>query len=120
MPGVTIVVAAPDGARLHAALSVAAAEVALGRSARLFLQADAVSLLRRPVTMPDDQRYAAAGLPRLADMVAEALAMGVLITACQSGLALAGMEAGELPKGVETGGLVELLAEAKEDRLLIA
>jgi predicted peroxiredoxin len=120
MRGLTIIVATADPARFHAALSLAAAQAALERPARLFLQAEAVALLRQPVAMPDDARYSAAGMPRLGELLEEAMALGVTITACQTGLALAGMEAGNLPVGVETGGLIELLTQAAEDRLIIA
>jgi predicted peroxiredoxin len=119
MRGVTIVVASADPGRLHAALSLAAAHAALERPARLFLQADAVKLLQPPVESADDQRYGEAGLPTLAQMLSEATAIGVAIIACQSGLALAGLSAEDLPAGVETGGLVELLAQNRDDQLVM-
>ncbi len=115
MPGMrrlTIIVAGGDPARLRSALEVAAAQAALDRPARLFLQGDAAILLRS-----DDVR---AGLPSLRQMLDEALALGVEVTVCQSGLALGGMTAAELPAGVETGGLVELMASAGDDQLLMA
>ena len=115
--GLTIVVAGADPARLHAALSLAAANAALEGRTRVFLQADAVSLLGGA---EEDPRCAAAGMPSLSELVGEVLAMGVEIIACQSGLALAGMSAEALPAGVETGGLVALLAGLGEDRLVIA
>ncbi|HEY1145345.1 MAG TPA: DsrE family protein [Allosphingosinicella sp.] len=120
MRGLTIIVATADPARFHAALSLAAAQAALERPARIFLQAEAVALLRQPVAMPDDARYSAAGMPRLGELLDEAMALGVTVTACQTGLALAGMQAEQLPAGVETGGLVGLLAQTEDDRLLIA
>lgn len=120
MRGLTIIVATADPARFHAALSLAAAQAALERPARLFLQAEAVALLRQPVAMPDDPRYNAAGIPRLGELLNEAMALGVTIIACQTGLALAGMEARDLPDGIETGGLIELLTQTEDDRLIIA
>lgn len=117
--GLTIIVAGGDAARLHAALSLAAAQAALGRPARIFLQAEAVALVRQPITAPDDARYAAAGMPTLGEMLAEVVAMGVPITACQSGLVLAGISAGDLPSGIGIGGLVELLSTRGEDQLLL-
>lgn len=120
MRGVTIVVAGADPARLHAALSLAAAHAALERPARLFLQAEAVTLLRTPVEAPDDRRYSQAGLPTLGQLLGEAAALGVEVVACQSGLALAGMSAADLPAGIETGGLVEMLARNGDDQLLMA
>lgn len=123
MPGVrrlTVIVAGADPARLHAALSVAAAQAALGAPARIFLQPEAVALLHPPLGAPQDRRYGAAGLPTLAEMIGEAAALGVGIIACQSGLALCGLRADALPPGVETGGLVALLADAGSDRLLMA
>ena len=117
MRGLTVVVAGTDAARLHAALSLAAANAALEGRTRVFLQAEAVSLLGGA---EEDRRYAAAGMPSLGELIDEVLAMGAEIVACQSGLALAGMTAERLPEGVETGGLVALLAGLGEDRLVIA
>jgi predicted peroxiredoxin len=119
MPGVMIVAAGSDPARLHAALSLAAASAALGRPARIFLQGDSVALLR------DDSRaevedHSRSGLPSLKEMITESLALGVAIIACQSGIALAGMSAEDLPAGVETGGLVGFLASQGDDQLLMA
>jgi predicted peroxiredoxin len=118
VPGLSIVVAGSDPARLHAALSVAAAWAALDRPARIFLQAEAVGLLRP--ARGSDEAGKGAGLPSLADLLAESLAIGVTITACQTGLALAGMSAKDLPAEVETGGLVGFLAERGDDQLMMA
>lgn len=107
--GLTIIVAGPDPARFHAALSLAAANTALDRPTRIFLQADAVALLRAPIAAPDDARYTAAGLPSLGAMLTEALGLGVEIIACQSGLALASMAATDLPPSVEVSGLIDML-----------
>jgi predicted peroxiredoxin len=119
MQGLTIIVAGSDPARLHAALSIAAAWSALGRPAHIFLQADAVALLRANDRQADD-RYRGVGMATVSELVEETLSLGVSVTACQSGLALAGMEAGDLPEGIETGGLVELLSTRREDQLLMA
>lgn len=108
MRGLTIIVAAADPVRLRAALEVAAAQAALGRPARLFLQSDAAPLLRHGT---DEM---------LAHMLKEGLALGVAVTVCQSGLASTGMSASELPDGVETSGLIEILASAADDQLLMA
>ena len=118
MRGLTIIVAAAEPSRLHAALSVAAAAAALDRNARLFLHAEAVAMMRAPISSPRDRDYAAAGLPTLSELLGEAAGLGVEIVACQSGLPLAGMTATELPAGVRTGGLVELLSSSEDDQLL--
>ena len=110
----TILVASSDPARFQAALSLAAASAARGRPTCIFLQAEAVALLHPPLTAPQDPRYAAAGMPTLAELVEEAQAIGVTILACQSGLPLAGMTATELPKGINTSGLVALLSDGAE------
>lgn len=119
MRGLTIIVLTADPARFHGALSVAAAHAALDRPARLFLQADAVALLGSALASPDDGRFAQAGLPTLAQMMDEAMALGVHIIACQSGLALAGIDASTLGEGVEIGGLVGTLADA-DDHIALA
>lgn len=118
MQPLTIIVATADPARFHAALSLAAAQAALDRPIRLFLQAEAVSLLRLPIAAPFDDRYAAAGLPTLAALIEESRVLGVAITACQSGLALADMTTADLPPGIETGGLIDLLRH--ESQILFA
>ena len=114
MQGLSIVVAGTDPARLHAALSMAAAWAALERPARIFLQAEAAGLLARL----DDQ--ANAGQPSLRELLTESLALGVAITACQTGLGLCGLSAEQLPDGVETGGLVGFLAARGDDQLMMA
>jgi predicted peroxiredoxin len=42
-----------------------------------------------------------------------------MLIACQSGLALAGMTAADLPAGVEIGGPVGLLQQAGDDAQLL-
>lgn len=115
-----IVVATADPERFRGALMLAAAQAALGGAATLFLQLDAVALLRAPVSAPQDDTHGCAGLPTLATLLADALALGVAVTACQSGLALTGLSAADLPDGVEAGGPVAFLQATSDDaRLLI-
>lgn len=113
MRGLTIIVATSDPVRLRAALEIAAVQAAIDRPAHLFLQSDAAPLLRGGDDIEVDR-------PTLIQMLEQALGLGVKVTVCQSGLALAGMIAAELPEGVETGGLVGLLAGAGDDQLLMA
>lgn len=120
LPGVTIIVAGADSNRFHAALSLAAANAALGERSRVFLQGEAASLLTRSGASALDSRLARHGIPTVPDLLGECLAMGVEIIACQSGLALAGISAEALPAGSRTGGLVEVLASRGEDQLLMA
>ena len=112
MQGLSIVIAAADPERFRSALELAAAHAALDMPTRLFLQAQAVPLLWA-------KSEAAAGLPSAREMLAEAMALGVKISACQSGLALGAREASALPQGVETEGLLSFLAGRGEDQLLI-
>ncbi len=116
-----IVVLTADAERFRGALMLAAAQAALGGGAAVFLQLDAVALLRAPVTAPCDAAHVGAGMPALATLLTETLALGVTVTACQSGLALAGLSAEDLPDGVEAGGPVAFLqSTGDEARLLIA
>jgi len=120
MPGLNLIVAGADGSRLYAALETAMAAAALGQPARLFLQGEAVALLRAPVGFAGDAARVAAGQPDLAQMIAEAAAMDVAIIACQSGMALAGMTAEETGPQVRAGGLVGFLAGVgADDRLIV-
>ena len=120
MPGLSVIVAASDGARFYAALETAVAAAALGRPARLVLQGPATALLRTPIAFDGDAARRAAGQPDLAALIAEAAAMDVHLIACQSGMALAGMTASEMAPEARAGGLVSFLAGlGDEDRLVV-
>ena len=120
MRGVTVILTEAAPARLRAALSLASAVAAVGGRARLFLHEDAVTLFATPLTSPADARRSVAGLPTLAQLFEEALAMPVEVILCQSGLAMAGMDHGQLDPRIATGGLVGVLAMAGEDRVVLA
>jgi predicted peroxiredoxin len=121
MPGLTIVLLTDDAERLRGALTLALAQRALGGECRLFLQLDAVRLLAPETEAPRDDIHVAHGLPRLASLIGEALDDGVTLVACQSGLALAGLEASRIDPRIEAGGPVSLLQSlAPEERLTIA
>lgn len=121
MRDLNIVLTVPDAERLRGALTLAAAHVALGGRATLFLQLDAVGLLRKDAPAPCDAAHRAAGLPDLATLIREAQDMGVTLIACQSGMALSDISANDLPAGVEIGGPVGFLQHTDDRaRLLIA
>lgn len=103
-----------DAERLRGALTLACAESALGGNVHLFLQLDAVGLIVDPVIAPHDDAHAAAGLPRLCELLDNALELGVAVTACQSGLALCGATADVLDPRVMLGGPLAVLSEAGE------
>ena len=105
-----LIVMAQDAERLRGALTLACAEAALGGVAGVFLQLDAVALLKPPLAAPNDAAHVAQGLPGLATLVGDALDLGVGIIVCQSGLALAGLDVRALDPRVETGGPVGVLA----------
>lgn len=119
MPGLSIIVASADGQRFYAALEVAAAAAALGRSVRIFLQGEAAALLRTPVAFDGDPARRAAGQPDLVSLIAEAMAMDVRLTVCQSGMALVRMTTSDLVPQVRAGGLISFLADSgPNDQLL--
>ena len=119
MRGLTVILAEPDGERMRAALTLVAANAALGQRARLFFQGEAVRLLVDPAA-PRDAAHAAAGLPALAALFEESLGLGVEIIACQSGLHLAGLAADGLDARIGYGGAVSVMQTLGEDRLLLA
>jgi predicted peroxiredoxin len=98
--GLTIIVVTGDDERFSAALTLAAANAALGARTRVYLHEGAVPLIGR-------------GNP----LVATAREIGVTLIVCQTGLAVSGLDARDLPPGVETGGMVALLADLDDDRL---
>ena len=118
LAGLTIIVASGDPERFHAALAVAAANAALGARSRVYLHATAAVLADR--ACPAMLGSQGDGVPTLAELLDEALAIGVAIIVCQSGLAAAGIGAETLTNGIETGGLIELLSSLDGDQLLMA
>jgi predicted peroxiredoxin len=116
MRGLTVVVTRPDA--LRAGLELAAANAALGGRARVFAQGEAVAALPLPLRDPHDPDYAAAGLPTLAELFEEALALGVEAIACQSGCALMGVTPDMINVRVAFGGPISVLKELGEDRLI--
>jgi predicted peroxiredoxin len=116
--GLTILVATGDADRFHAALSFAAAGAATGMAVHLHLHEGAVALLRPPIAAPADVARGTAGLPTLAQLLDESLDLGVAITACQSGLALASLALDDLDSRIEAQGPVGLLAALRDDRVL--
>jgi predicted peroxiredoxin len=116
--GLTILVASADAERLHAGLTYAAAGAATGRNVHVHLHEGAVGLLRPPLAAPADAARAKAGLPTLRQILDEALEMGVAMTVCQSGLALAGLDLDQLDARIEAQGPVGMLAGADDRQWL--
>ena len=103
MTGLGVIVAGPDLVRFRCALTLAAAQAALGGRTRLLLDSAAVRLAAEPEALLES-----------------CLELGVAITLCQSGLALAGLEAGDLDSRFDYGGMVGWLADLGDDRLILA
>ena len=118
--GLTIVVADISSERFRCALNMASAQAALGGTARIFLDGEAVSILRQPIAGWEDDRYEEAGLPTLPRLYGEALDLGVRVILCQSGMGMTGAEPRDYDDRVEYGGMVSLMQTLGEDRLVIA
>jgi peroxiredoxin family protein len=95
--GLTVVLVSEDPARFGAAVQLAAASAALGGRVTLYCHDAAVRCLAD------------------ADTLAPARDLGVRVIACQTGLAQHGAT---LPDWAEAGGLVSLIAELGDDRLV--
>lgn len=120
MLGLRLIVITTDLDRLRSALTIAASHAALGNMVAMLFQDDAVAMLRAPLASPTDARHAEAGLPVLAALLEDALALGVTIVACQSGMALAEMTMDDIDHRIVAGGPVSFLQETGDDaRLLI-
>lgn len=119
MSGLTIIVATANPERFRAAMTLATAQAALGGRVRVYCHECAVALLRAAPDENDDGVAAltAAGLPDRPALIAMAIDCGVALIACQTGLALVGLEIEDLAGGVEAGGMVGLLASLGDDRL---
>ena len=120
MPGLNIIVASADGKRFCGALETALVSAALGQQVRMFLQGDAVAMLRAPAGFAGDAALRRAGQPVLAERLEEAARAGIEIIACQSGMVLAGLTHDRIVPNVKAGGLVSFMAPIDAtDRLLV-
>lgn len=98
MRGLTIIVASGDTARFDAALTMANAHAALGGRTRVYLHDAAVTV------------------PLRSDAYVAAIELGVTFTACQTALDTHGIA---LPPGVVGGGMIGLVADLDDDRLVV-
>jgi len=103
MTGLGIIVAGVDPVRFRTALTLAAAQAALGGRVRILLDSGAVTL--------------AATLDTLFESCFE---LGAEVTICQTGLAEASLDASMLDPRFCYGGMVGWLAGIGADRLVIA
>ena len=53
------------------------------------------------------------------ELVENAIGLGAQVMACQTGLQLIGVTAASLAEGIETGGMVAFLADARDDELVM-
>jgi predicted peroxiredoxin len=109
-----------DPARLRAALTLARAEIALGSAASIFLQGEAAALLKPPITDPKDGAWVAVGEPSLRQSLDEALKDGVTVSLCQSGLAMAAVEASGLDPRITLTGPIAFLNDVRGETRLLA
>jgi len=117
--GLALVLPEASHARLHTALTLACAAAALGRPVRLFFHGESVAALQPGRHWHGDEIYGAAGLPSVAELIENALGLGARVMACQTGLQLCGLSAGSLAEGVETGGMIAFLADARDDDVMM-
>jgi hypothetical protein len=101
--GLGIIVADADEVRFRTALTLAAAQAALGGRARILLDSGAVPLASTPNPLLES-----------------CFELGAEIMLCQSGLAEAGLDASALDPRFSYGGMLGWLADLGADRLVIA
>lgn len=118
MRGLTVIVTRGEADALYSALLIASGAAAQGGAARVFCDGPAVPLLQPATTAPLDAKRALHGQPRLSELRQEARNLGVRLVACQAGMALAGLDIDALGDGVEAAGLVGLIGNLGDDRLV--
>jgi len=129
----SIVVFAGAYDRVHYALTMAAAALAVNTPATLFFTMGALKALtvdgwRGLLPGEDgaapaeaDDRMIARGLAGFEEMLSSCVALGATVMACEMGMRAIGLEAGQLRKDVPVtpGGLVTFLADASKDGAML-
>lgn len=105
-----IIVASTNHAKLIAALELAMSLAALGQEPQLFLQGEAANLIALPLACTEDTKRSQHGLPNLAQILEEAAAMDIPITACQTGLLMASIASDAIWPQARIGGLIGFLS----------
>jgi len=103
MRGISIIIAGSDPARFATALTLAAAQAALGARARILLDGAAVAMA-----------------PQGGELLDSCFDLGVTVMLCQGGLAASGLRASSLDPRFDYGGMIAFLTDLGEDRLVIA
>jgi len=116
--GLAIIFSDSNHGRIHAGLSLACASAAMGRPVRIFFHSESVAALDPHRKWKGDDTFASAGIPSICEMLTTARELGIVMTACTTGLHLCGLTANQLPEGVEAAGMVAFLADAKDSELL--
>lgn len=101
--GLGIIIAGADPVRFRTALTLAAAQAALGGRTRILLDSGAVTLASTPN-----------------ELLESCFDLGAEVMLCQSGLAEARLDASALDSRFCYGGMVGWLADLDKDRLVIA
>ncbi|MHB9880321.1 DsrE/DsrF/DrsH-like family protein [Pacificimonas sp. ICDLI1SI03] len=109
-PALNIVLVDTGYARIHAALSLAVGAAALNRQVRMFFQGEAVAALSARKCWPESDRYRAAGVATVQELFSQAEEMDVELAACETGMHLTGLRAGDLRPGCVTMGTIGFLA----------
>lgn len=115
----TFIILTDDYQRLHGGLSTASAMAALGRSVAIHFQGQAVRAVRSGRRWPEDAAARVDGTPTLTDLFAALVDLDVKVTACETGMASAGMTASDIGDDIETVGLVALLSRPERDLMIV-
>ncbi len=119
MTGLTVIVTTTDSERFRAGMTLALAQSALGGRVRLYChEASVVLLASAPRDDDDSAALFATGLPDRLGLIAMAQANGVALIVCQTGMTMTGLAMDDLATGVEAGGMMGLLADLGDDRLV--
>ncbi|QCI79025.1 hypothetical protein E6W36_03830 [Hankyongella ginsenosidimutans] len=114
MPGVppvrpvAIILSENRHARVLAALSLACALAALGRTVIVFAHGASVTVLRQDACWPEDETLAARGCATVPELLFSTQELGVTFMACESGLHATCTPSSALHGFVTTGGLLGL------------
>ena len=120
-PGLALVLHDGTFARLHYALVMASAAAALNRPVTLFFAGDAVTVLQKNYTPPqEDDTYQQKGVAGLEELLEACFALGVTIIACETALAIHDLTESDLNDELElsVGGFITFLNQAGDSQMM--
>ncbi len=114
-----ILIASDDEARLWSALSFACASAVIDNSIAIFFSGAAARLLDKNRIWQADAQHIASGAPTVAQLLAEAYALDIVLSVCQTGMAMSVLTLEHIGWNAQPFGMVGWLGTQCDSEIIV-